>query len=573
MHRFLRLGSLLLCTAPGMCAALPAPLPPGQVTPETLTAFCAKQSHSACTVPLQGQYTLTIARDWQLPGSMHLHFQPGSTLRISEGVLHFAGASVEAPAREGIFPNGERVRELSAARPEWFASLPQQDPLPATALAAAYEATEPWGTIYLQPRRYVSPFSGCPPASVSYLSPRTLVGAGRPLPDDPGRPTHLEGGTILVGGLVGTGPVRLARLGIDVGPQASAQLLHGCRPPAVFIEQPSHQFVSGDRLQDVSVLTSGAPDMHSVMIAGHQNTDIRDLWIWTLGGTHGLVMKSSQSVVDGLHCRGAGSDCLIIKSDYETDFLGRATEDRISHVDIQPLQPGEAVGGIVVDSRWDTVHSLRIEDVHETGTYFGLAMVGSSFFRPRNISVAHWTADLVTGECLYALQADHVQITDLRCGLQPWAQAGVELHGGRDTLLRNASFRCQGEPAQCAAGHADAVLDSAQGTILENIRAEGLGGYLLRSTGHAPLLPGVQVIHMGGRLFATYRISLLQRLQGSAGQIRPDLRILYTAVTVRAALRPALYGFIGTLFLCVVAWEWKYPLRWPVTPKRFRRSK
>ena len=88
------------------------------------------------------------------------------------------------------------------------------------------------------------------------------------MPDDPGAPTHLQNDTVLLGDIVGTAPLRLAHLGIDSGPEVAATVLHGCEPPGVFIEQPGQTFVSGDRLEDVCVLTTGPPNMHSVMIAG-----------------------------------------------------------------------------------------------------------------------------------------------------------------------------------------------------------------------------------------------------------------------------------------------------------------
>ncbi len=483
-------------------------------------------------------------------------------------MLHFDGGSVEAPA-EALFPDGSPVRGLAAARPEWFASSASggtQSPLPANALAEAYAATEPWGAIYLQARQYVSPFSSCPPATLRFVSPRTLVGAGRPTPDNPTDPTRLQGGTILLGGIFGTAPLRLAHLGIDVGPAVSAGVLQGCQPAGVFIEQPDHTFVSGDRLEDVSVLTTGAFNMHSVMIAGHDHTEVRGLWIWSLGGTHGLVMKSSDSLVDGLHCWGTVNDCLIVKSDYATDFLGRAVHDRIAHVEINPLHPdGGFVGGIILESRWDTVHSVELEDIQERGTQFGLTVLGSTFYRPHDITIRHWKADAVGSFCLYADRADNVAVSDLQCRLLPAAWTGVLLESSTGIRLEHASFACDGNAIQCAAGHTHGVLNDATSTSFTDVTVNGLGGYALHRSDVSELPDGLRTLNMDGRLVAPEQARWLTEGARFRGEVKPALRVLYTTVATRVLYRPWTYSMLAALVGLVAVWE--------VGHRRLRRAR
>lgn len=575
MRPLLRLGVLLLGTLPGSAAFGQAPLPAGAITPDALSRFCAPQGSASCAVLLAGAYTLALSGDWHLPRSMHLRFAPGSTLRVSGGVLHFDGGAVEAPPSEAIFPAADSVRGLAAARPEWFAptdSAAAQGPIPASALAQAYEATEEWGTVYLQAREYVSPFSGCPPATLRYLSPRTLVGAGRPVPDDLTEPTHLQNGTVLLGGIAGTAPIRLAHLGIDAGPRASVDVLHGCQPPGVFIEQPNHQFVSGDRLEDVSVLTTGAFNMHSVMIAGHQGAEVRDLWIWTLGGTHGLVMKSSHSVVDGLHCWGAVSDCLIVKSDYATDFLGRADHDRIAHVEIHPLRPGGYVGGIVVESRWDTVHSIDIDDVDETGTEYGLTVLGSTFYRPHDITVSHWKADAVSAFCLYADRADRITVSDLHCRLRPTAWTGVLLDSSTGIILQHTSLLCGGDATECAAGRTNGISNDASTTSFSDVTLDGLGGYALHRSRSSESTAGLQTVHMEGRLLAPDQEPWQNRAGKFRAEFKPNVRILYTTALTRVQYRPWLYSMLAALVALITAWEVVHRRQRRFLPKRLRRA-
>ena len=523
------------------------------MTPDTLTSLCAAQSGSSCAVLLEGRYTLALTSDWHLPATMHLHFAQGSSLAVTGGVLHFDDASVEAPPDTSLFPDPERIRDLSAARPEWFAQGQPAGPVSASVLAEAYEATVPWGTIYLQNRQYVSPFHACPGSALRFDSPRTLVGAARPVPDDPAAPTHLQDGTTLLGGITGTAPLRLAHLGIDAGPQVAAQVLHGCEPPGIFIEQPGRTFVSGDRLEDVSILTTGLPNMHSVMFAGHRDTQIKDLWIWTLGGTHGLVMKSENSMVDGLHCWGALYDCLIVKSDYATSFLGRAVHDRISHVDIHPLRPGGYVGGIVVESRWDTVRDLEMDDIHQSGSRFAIVLLGSTFYRPRGITIRHWTADDVTGTCLFSDKANDTTISDFQCSLLPLAQAGAVLLHSRNISLRRGTVRCTGLAAQCNSAAIDGVLNASNGTSLDHFVAQDLSGYVVRSSGPSASLSATEAPGMDGRIVISYRVPYSVRWHDACLQIKPNLRILYTAVTSRVFSRPRTYVACGLIFLLAAA--------------------
>ena len=175
MRRPLRISLLLLCSfIAAVVVSAQSTLPVGSFPPDALTRFCAGHGNSGCVVPFDGQYTLTLpTADWHLPVAMHLHFAPGSSLAVTGGVLHFDNASLEAPPDASLFPDPDRIRDLSAARPEWFAQAGERSgPVPASALAEAYEATVPWGTIYLQERQYISPFPRLPRLLVAFRLPQ-----------------------------------------------------------------------------------------------------------------------------------------------------------------------------------------------------------------------------------------------------------------------------------------------------------------------------------------------------------------------------------------------------------------
>jgi hypothetical protein len=554
MLRFVRKFALLL-VLPAILTKAQAVSASGPLTPESLTQLCAGKD--ACEVNLTGHSTLALAGDWRLPAAVHLRFAPASSLSVSGGILDFAGGSIDAPAEGVLFSTPARVRGLSVSRPEWFGDAAPGQPVPAAALASAYEATVPWGTLYLQNRSYVSPFI-CLAGYSAFLSPRTLVGFQRPVPDDPENPSRLVGGTVLLGGIGGSGPIKLAHLGIDAGPVAATSVLGGCRPPAIFLPHPGREFLHGDRLEDVSILSTGAKNMHSVMFEGHLGVQIHGLWIWTLGGTHGLVLKSGDSVVDDFHCRGAASDCLIVKSDYATNFQGRAVHNRISHVDIAPLKPGGVVGGIVVESKWDTVRDLELSDIHEEGAYYGVSLLGSFFYQPHGILVRNWKAENMTGPCLLSTPSIGLTVSGFECDVKP-GLLGFWLWGGRQAHFEHGTLRCTGDRAACAAGRADAINDDAAGTVLEDVTAEDFGGFLLRSTRDSPsALKNSHVVGMDGRLFARQTVPAAARVRVLLEQMKPNAGILYAAVATRVYQSPHFYcsaailgltGLLGVVFL------------------------
>ena len=137
---------------------------------------------------------------------------------------------------------------LAVARPEWFAvgvvDAEGRKTYPAEALAGAYRATAPWGTILLEDASYVSPFydpakrNPCGGAMMPYVSPRKFVGVGRPAVDDERRPQRLVGGSVILGEVCGSAALQVAHLGVDVGPGVVAGLYGGVKANGIFL--PSH---------------------------------------------------------------------------------------------------------------------------------------------------------------------------------------------------------------------------------------------------------------------------------------------------------------------------------------------
>jgi hypothetical protein len=321
---------------------------------------------------------------------------------------------------------------LSMARPEWFAAAmvgaDGWKTYPAEALAGAYRATAPWGTILLSDANYVSPFydpakpDGCGGASTQYASPRRFVGVGRPQVDDALHPQRLVGGSVILGEVCGSAPLQAAHLGVDAGPLVVRDLYKGVKSNGIYL--PNHGSFNpkrGTHLADVSVLTNDLDGQHSVLIEGEEEALLEGLWIWTPGGTHGLVLKSAHSVVRDFHCKGAASDCLLVKSDYKTAANGFSSDDQLEDIHITGLaKPGDT-GGIVLDARWDNVQRITLSNVYEDGTSFGFRGAGSWFYKLKGVTIEGWTARQITGPCMDFIYSADIRMTRSSCNGKPAA--------------------------------------------------------------------------------------------------------------------------------------------------------
>ena len=481
-----------------------------------LRAACIAVAPKVCHVTVSEPMQLHFAGTAYVPANMQVRFEPGGIWQIDNGTLDFSGGTIEASAEQQVFSGGGKVVGLNEARPEWFVNNESPD-VPASAMIAAYNATVTWGTIRLNARSYMSPFTTLPQSispsgalypHIAYNSPRTFLGAGRPLPDSDTAPTRLVGGTILVGQVIGTAPIVVEHLGVDDGPRA-AQRFAGFKGHGLAMFGTGNLEGTGTRIEDVSVLTGAGESTHSVMVEGQRGATIHGLWIWSLGGLHGLVLKSSHSTVDDFHCKGSAGDCLIVKSDYATSRAGRATDDTLSNIFISYLaKPGDT-GGIVIDSTWDTVRDVSISDVRLDGLSYGLEGTGSLFFKLRNLRLDHWQARGMLGRCVDMVGFDGVDVSNVDCALAPVPVAEAFRFDGAHLRLADIDVRCDGSPAACAAAGSAGITLLSKSAEIARIHGAQLGGQLIsRTTPHR---------------------SVGERLRS----VKPPLRIAYTWTMTR----------------------------------------
>ncbi len=535
-------------------------------TLDAVVSACA--GAEICTVRVMDRWGLRLAGDAGLPANIVLRFEEGGEMGISGGALTIGSGRVEAGEGQRIFAGGSAVRGLDEARPEWFAEV-GADGYPAEAMAGAYRATKVWGTIRLREATYLSPFFDpsswlpCAGAKMSlYDSPRSFVGMGRPGVDDERDPQRLVGGTILRGEVCGVVALKAYHLGLDEGPWVVAHVFDG-HPGYGFVLSHAGPVgaVKGTRLEDVSVLTNGMDSQHSVIIEGQDDAAVQGLWIWTQGGTHGLVIKSSHTTVRDFHCKGASSDCLIVKSDAATDGAGYAAEVVVDGVEISSLRVAGDTGGIGIDSRWDSVHALTMDHVTERGTSYGILGSGSLFHTMRDVTVRHWTAE-VEGMCLNLTEAARVVVEEFRCQSRGAAGVGMLLKA-KESTIRSGTIGCQ---EGCGKNGMSGIFDLGRGNRFEGVTAVGLTGYLLEdAAGAHPEVNRLAVMGTGGRVRRRYvapPVSLGERLAGWIAVTKVNLRIVWTTLDTRLAGRLRFWVGVGLLGFAGVAMAVSWRRRW-----------
>jgi hypothetical protein len=375
--------------------------------------------------------------------------ETASPMFVVEDVLNPAEVAEEEKARQelseairmGIYapPRGMMAAAaaaaaaggtMSMARPEWFAAATVgpdgRKTFPAEAMAGAYRATVPWGTIPLSDANYVSPFydaakpDGCAGALTPYASPRRFVGVGRPVVDDAVHPTRLVGGaggaSVILGEVCGTAALQAAHLGVDVGARVVQQVYGGVEANGIYL--PSHGALNpkrGTRLEDVSVLTGDMEGEHTVLLEGEDGAVVDGLWLWSTGGTHGLIVKSAHTVVRDFHCKGAKADCLLVKSDYMTAGNGNATDDRFEGIEISALERPGDTGGITLDATWDSVARVTFSNVREDGLKDGFEGAGSWFHTLKDVRIEGWRARGITGKCAAFVQSKRITLSSFDC--------------------------------------------------------------------------------------------------------------------------------------------------------------
>jgi hypothetical protein len=163
--------------------------------------------------------------------------------------------------------------------------------------------------------------------------------------------TAMVGGTIILGSLVvstGADYFTIRDLGVDAGQQFITNNNGGSPTDALVIYNYGQVVgappVQSPLIENVSCLGS-SPDapFHCMLVTNVNNAYVHN--VQTVMNCHGLVLKGTNSTVDGVLARGHGIDSVIIKA----ETFAPVSQDSLSNITIEPLKsPGDTKGIIVI---------------------------------------------------------------------------------------------------------------------------------------------------------------------------------------------------------------------------------
>lgn len=227
------------------------------------------------------------------------------------------------------------------------------------------------GTVKLAAAAYVPGTSTCIPASNI-----SLIGEHTPTftPDH----TALTGGSIIHGAMrfCGNG-VTLRNLGIDVGPAWVAA--GNEEDEGLDIDgptgSPTDPVLHNIDVENLIVLESSpGAQVHGILIEHADQVTVRN--IQTMFGVHGVALKSTNVLADGISSAGNTSDCLAIKGDAYTSI----SNVPVSHLTCSASSPGDTGAAIAVESTGTTgrVAHVQLTDVSASGLYVGIMLSNTS---------------------------------------------------------------------------------------------------------------------------------------------------------------------------------------------------
>jgi hypothetical protein len=256
----------------------------------------------------------------------------------------------------------------------------------------------------------------------------TIQGSGNPSYNSTF--TAMTGGTIVVGTLAassGADNFTMRDLGVDVG-SAYVDANNGGVPlngVAIFnngevIGAPQ---VQSPTVENVSCLGySALAPVHCMLVENVNHATI--LNVTTALNQHGLVLKGTDSTVNGVYARGHGIDSVILKSDNyaptRSDWLTNITVHYL-------LTPGDTKGIILKGAESD-INNIYVSNVEIIGTLgWGIRVVGpasraaASAINVSNVTVDYPGGSPATDYCMEFVQyVTDVKIAGLNCS-NMWA--------------------------------------------------------------------------------------------------------------------------------------------------------
>lgn len=261
--------------------------------------------------------------------------------------------------------------------------------------------------------------------SGSFISKPNVTIRGSGVPSYNSQFTAMIGGTIVLGPLAastGADYLTVQDLGVDAG-QAYINANNGGTPTDAFLIYNAGQVIDAAPvlspvIENVSCLGySTTAAVHCMLIENVNSAYVHN--VQTVMNQHGLVLKGTNSTVDGVYARGHGIDSVIVKS----DAYAPASHDALSNILIQPLFSAADTKGVVVIGVGAAVTDVSVSKVtvHSPLAWAIYAQGASAISSATHLTFSDITVDFPGGSpaaeyCMQFVQyVSAININNLRC--------------------------------------------------------------------------------------------------------------------------------------------------------------
>lgn len=379
------------------------------------TTFAALQADvtacgsSLCAIGINN--SIPVTSNYTIPSNVTLIIASGSQLQPGTGITLTMSGTIKA-ANVQIFGGSGSIAGLTYDTPEWFGG---------TNVNIAYNAlSATGGTISLQAKTYTA-------GGITITKPGVrLIGSG--MPSYASGYTSLTGGTIIQGAVMaqqGANYIVIRDLGVDAGPAlGTASDVIAIFNNGQVVGAPQ---VQNPIIENVSCLGfSPTTAAHCLLVENVNNASIKN--VLAVNNTHGVVLKGTNSTIDGVWSAGHATDSVDIKS----DTYAPGNNNVIKNVKISYLStPGdtgpffinsETVGGTGVPIYNISVSHVQTESVGSSANPTAFQITGQDPTYPAtDINISDVTIDWPGGStsgyaCIFIVQSTaRVNLSNINC--------------------------------------------------------------------------------------------------------------------------------------------------------------
>jgi hypothetical protein len=369
--------------------------------PSTFAAMMVDASTASSTTTISfttplpaGTTTVSADRDIKALGGALFTCPTGTC------TLAFSGGDFTAPGDKQVFGTNVVVTGLKSVYPDWF---PLQGAFTEPSVCYAINSlTANGGDVYLNDAAYRSGCDKNNPTdynSISFLTKPNVHIHGTHRPAYNSNYTQLIGGSTIQGGFyVRTSGFHVEHVGFDVG-----SVVHGLYYPgytaleslditgALPNDPTLYPHITGIVVDDVNCLgpSTTSPD-HCIIVEDADNAYIHNTQ--SVYHTHGMAIKGTGIVIDGIFNRGNSTEGLVVKSDSYSPTIGTS----VSNVQISAIvNPGDT-GGISLYGASAAMSNVNMSNISIDNASYGLLLDSDSGLTDVNLNNFNFNGETVT---------------------------------------------------------------------------------------------------------------------------------------------------------------------------------